>query len=167
MKREPGRFRRWFDGGFERLRSGPFRAVARTAFRWRYATVGLALASFILAIGAISGGRVAFQFFPSPEGETVDARIVMAAGTPRTDVEAVLGQVDAALEQAVSDLAPDGEKLIRAGPRPDWCCGHCARDERSPDRGTAGALRSAHRPHARSHRRLARTCADNPRCRNT
>jgi hypothetical protein len=37
----------------------------------------------MLAIGChVSGGRVAFQFFPSPEGETVNARIVMAAGTP-------------------------------------------------------------------------------------
>ena len=111
-KTEPSRFRRWFDGGFERLRMGPFRLVAQAAFRWRYATLGLALASLILSIGAVMGGRVGFQFFPSPEGETLNAHIVMAAGTPREDVEAVLVEIDQALVTATDDLAPEGETLI-------------------------------------------------------
>lgn len=114
MNPKPSRFRTWFDAGFERFRAGPFRAVARTAYRWRYATVALAVASFVLTLGAVMGGRVGFQFFPSPEGETVTARIVMAAGTPRATVEGVLAEVDAALDRATDRLAPDGEPLVRA-----------------------------------------------------
>ncbi len=114
MRAEPGRLRRFLDRWFEAFREGPFRALAHLTFRWRYATVALAVASLIIALGALSGGRIGFQFFPSPEAERVTARIVMAAGTPQDVVRDTVAEAEAALERAVQQLAPPGEVLIDA-----------------------------------------------------
>ena len=62
----------------------------------------------------MAGGRVGFQFFPSPESERVVARIVMAAGTPQSRVQEIVATVEASLERAVAEIAPEGEKLVRA-----------------------------------------------------
>lgn len=118
MRTEPGRVRRVLDRAFDAFREGPFRALATLAVRWRYVTVALAIASFILGVGAIAGGRVGFQFFPSPEAERIIAQVVMAAGTPQEQVRKVMRRLDEALDEAVEEIAPEGEQLVRpASPR--------------------------------------------------
>ncbi|WP_436642359.1 efflux RND transporter permease subunit [Microbaculum sp. FT89] len=114
MRAEPGRFRRAFDSGFARLRDGPFRRLVALSFRWRYTTVALSLASLILAVGLIAGGRVGFQFFPTAEPENITARLTFAAGTPEDQVIAGVAQVEAALRAAEQTLAPDDEPLVVA-----------------------------------------------------
>ncbi len=114
MRAEPGRFRRWFDSGFGRLRDGPFRAFVALSFRWRYTTVALSLASLVVAIGVIAGGRVGFQFFPTAEPENITASLTFAAGTPEEVVIAGVAGVEAALREAERAIAPEGERLIVA-----------------------------------------------------
>ncbi|MEO1642958.1 MAG: efflux RND transporter permease subunit, partial [Pseudomonadota bacterium] len=50
--------------------------------RWRYATVGGAIAFAIVCIGLASSGLVKFVFFPSIEGNEISATVVMPEGTP-------------------------------------------------------------------------------------
>ncbi|MFN0262396.1 efflux RND transporter permease subunit [Tepidamorphus sp. 3E244] len=114
MRTEPGRVRRILDGAFNWFRDKPFRWLATLAVKARYVTVALAIASIIIAFGAISGGRVGFQFFPSPEAESINARVVMAAGTPQEDVLSAMNRIEEALDEAVESLAPEGEELVRA-----------------------------------------------------
>ena len=50
-------------------------AAAIVAMKYRYITVGTALAMLVLSIGLIATGTVKFKAFPDLEGNSVDARI--------------------------------------------------------------------------------------------
>lgn len=107
------RFHAWFNDRFARFRDGPFRSIVATAFDMRYTTLALAVASFIICVGLMQTGRVGFQFFPSPEGETVDASVVFAPGTPREVTQDAIEQIDAALDRAVATLAGGEGELVQ------------------------------------------------------
>ncbi|WP_051630444.1 efflux RND transporter permease subunit [Afifella pfennigii] len=105
--------RRALDNGFDWFRDRPFNGIVTLAYRWRYVTVALAVASFLMSIGLVQGGRVSFVFFPSPEAETLRARVEFNAGTPRQQVEEAVARLEGALWQASGELSPE-KKLIVA-----------------------------------------------------
>jgi multidrug efflux pump subunit AcrB len=107
------RFHAWFNAHFARFRDGPFRRIVAVSFDMRYTTLAIAVAAFIVCIGLMQTGRVGFQFFPSPEGETVDATVVFAPGTPREVTQDAIEQIDAALERAVVKLAGEDGDLVQ------------------------------------------------------
>lgn len=103
----PSWFRRGFDTGFNWIRDYPFHALVSLAVNWRYVTVAVAVASMILAVGLVRGGRVGFTFFPSPEAENLTASIFFHAGIPEEDAIAGLMLVEDALKQTEADLTRD------------------------------------------------------------
>ncbi|MFV2093152.1 MAG: efflux RND transporter permease subunit, partial [Hyphomicrobiales bacterium] len=113
-----GWFRRTFDHGFEKFRDGAYSRFCSLAFQWRYTTVAISVAALIISIGFMASGRVGFQFFPSPESESINASVTFAAGTPRGDVIDAMGAIRAALGKAEAKLAPVtggvAEKLVQA-----------------------------------------------------
>lgn len=112
---DPGRFRTWFDGHFNAFRDGPFSAMVTTSYRWRYVTVAVSIASvMVLAIGPIRGDHVKFVFFPSPEAENVNARIVFNAGIPEDKALNAIEQVEEALYQSVSQFSDDPKDIVTA-----------------------------------------------------
>ena len=115
---EGGAFRRGFDRMFDAFRSGPFDRLVRLSFRWRYVTVAIGVAGFIMgAVAPMMAGKVPFVFFPSVEAETINARVVFNAGTPEADVVAALGRIEEALGEAERKLQRENatdEKLIVA-----------------------------------------------------
>lgn len=113
-KARESRFRRAFDRGFGKFRDGPFRAMAAIAYNWRYTTVAISLAVLIVSVGLFSGGRVKFQFFPSPEAERISASVVLGAGTPESQSAQVLNQIEQALYTAEQELTGGNESLIRS-----------------------------------------------------
>ena len=58
----------------------------RLAYKWRYTTLAVTIGATIVSVGLISGGRVDFQFFPSPESENISAEVEFAAGTCRKPI---------------------------------------------------------------------------------
>jgi multidrug efflux pump subunit AcrB len=110
-------FRARFDRGFDRFRERAFRPFVAGCIAWRYVTVAAAVAVLILAAGLIAGGRVSFVFFTGPESETVLADFAFAPGTPRDRTEAMMRELERALEQAEDDLtgAPGGLVEIAFG----------------------------------------------------
>ena len=106
------RFRRWFDGGFERLRDGPFSRLVDRCVRWRYATLSTALGVLAISLSLLAGGHLPFNFFPSPEAETVFANVVFAPGTPRARTEAMIRELDAALVRAEDALTAGEGGLV-------------------------------------------------------
>ncbi len=113
---KPNWFRRGFDAGFEKLRDGAFRRLFSLAYRWRYTTISISVASLIIAFGFLAGGRVGFQFFPSPEPENIFASATFAAGTPREEIIDAMGDIRIALDDVETELAPVtggvAEKLV-------------------------------------------------------
>jgi len=106
------RFRRGFNGAFDRFRDGPFRRFVGFCVEWRWATIAATFGALILCVGLIVGGRVQFVFFPSPEGDVVYANFGFAPGTPRARAEAMVGELERSLAATNEGL---GGKVVRFG----------------------------------------------------
>lgn len=91
------RLRERLDGFFDRFRDLRFRPLVTLALRWRGTTIAITLATMILAVGVVAGGRIGFVFFPTPEGQVLYGNIAFAAGTPRAHTEAFLLELEEAL----------------------------------------------------------------------
>ena len=103
---------RHFDAGFEHFRLGSFQRMVRFCVRWRYATVATAVATFLVSVGLVLGGRVGFHFFPSPEADVVVGNVVMAPGTPRGATSTMVQELSEAADRAAARLTRDGTELI-------------------------------------------------------
>jgi multidrug efflux pump subunit AcrB/outer membrane scaffolding protein for murein synthesis (MipA/OmpV family)/uncharacterized protein (DUF2141 family) len=100
-------------GGIEWIRDRVVRPGVALAAKWRYATVGLAMAFFILCIGLVQNGQVRFIFFPAVEGNSLSASLTMPDGTPfeRTDA-AIQRMTSAAYDVAEEFKEESGETLF-------------------------------------------------------
>jgi multidrug efflux pump subunit AcrB len=96
------------DRGFDRFRDSLFRPAARAAVRHRFATVASAMSLLLVAAGLLAGGRINFNFFPSPEAQIITANVTFVAGTPRERVDAFLAHLRETLEET--------EQALDAGP---------------------------------------------------
>ena len=111
--KEPSKLRQKFEAAFDRLRDRVGRA-ADIAIKFRYVTVGTALAMLVFSIGLIATGTVKFKAFPDLEGNSVDARILLAQGTPLSETERVMDVLLAALEKTTHELDKDeSEPLVK------------------------------------------------------
>ena len=97
--KEPGALRLRLDRGFERFRDGPFRRVVEGAVRQPWTTLSCALAALLVSAGLIQGERLAFNFFPTPEGQILFASVSFAAGTPPERVERYAGHLERTLAE--------------------------------------------------------------------
>lgn len=112
----PGRFRKAFDDAFDRLRERGLGRVVDGAIRWRYATMGLVVTTFLLAVGMLVGGVLKFQGFPDIEGDTAQAKILLPAGTSLQRTEQVVARMTEALTrtaESFGDRQPQGQPLIQ------------------------------------------------------
>ena len=112
--RRRNRFRRRVDGLIDAGRDG-VAAVVRWTVRWRYLTAGLTVMLFLLSVGLLVGGYVRGQVFPDLEGDSVEARVLMRAGTPLHRTREVMLSLRSALESA-NDIykpqQPDRRDLV-------------------------------------------------------
>jgi multidrug efflux pump subunit AcrB len=111
--KKPPKLRLLFEKGFSHLREGVGK-LADIAIDFRYITVGIALAMLVFSIGLIATGTVKFKAFPDLEGNTVDARILLAQGTPLAETEKILGTLLNALDKTVATLnKKESESLVK------------------------------------------------------
>jgi len=96
-KNRMGRFRDSFDAKFIAFREGPYRRLVSWAVLNRYRTLGATLCAFLISIGLVAGARVGFNFFPSPEADTLYVNLETMAGTKRAETEAILESLDESL----------------------------------------------------------------------
>ena len=94
------------DASVDWVRESIFGTVIDWAIRWRYLSVGLSMATFIMALAMVAGGIVTFIPFPNLEGDMIEARILMPQGTPLTRTEAIVRNINEAAARA-NDRFPD------------------------------------------------------------
>ena len=99
--------RRWFDNGFDWFRETFFGAIVDSCIRWRYLAVGSTLGLLLAAVSLLVAGIVRFEVFPSPEGDSVSAKLTLAAGTPLHRTEAVVAQITDALNRIDEKHTPE------------------------------------------------------------
>jgi multidrug efflux pump subunit AcrB len=105
--------REWFNGRFDGFRDGTFRRLVAFAVEWRYATLAGGVAMLILSVGLVGGGRVPFNFFPSPEADLVYGNVKMVAGTPRAQTETMIRAMEQALDEAERALTGGKGRVVR------------------------------------------------------
>lgn len=88
-----------------------YRPSAEFAFKYRYLTVALGLATLILTFGMLGGGRLKFTFFPKVEGDVVTATLQLPFGSPIEDTRAVVERIQAGGIEALEELG--GDELSR------------------------------------------------------
>lgn len=96
---KPSAIRARLDKAFNYLRDDLFRPLVTQTVKNRGLTVSVAMALLIISFGLLAGGRISFNFFPSPEGTTLLANARFVAGTPRSEVDKFLQHVSSTLEQ--------------------------------------------------------------------
>ncbi|MBT3789409.1 MAG: efflux RND transporter permease subunit [Alphaproteobacteria bacterium] len=110
----PGRFRSWFDDRFAAFREGPFQRLVTLCVHYRYVTLATTVSMLIISIGIVAGGRLPFNFFPTPEADTIFANVVFAPGTPRTQTERMIRNLEAGMRRAEQKVTDGKGGLITA-----------------------------------------------------
>ncbi len=110
---------------FIKHRYAPF--LHRT-LRYRYVALAIGIASLVLTIGLIAGGRIAFHFMPPIAGDLVTASVELPYGTPVETTRRIQHRLEEAASVALAEMGePDdkrgmfsllGSSPIRGGPRP-------------------------------------------------
>lgn len=93
------RLREGFEARFDRFRDGPFRRFSMFTLRHRGATLACALSVTLVTAGLLAGGRVGFNFFPSPESSIIYANASFVAGTESSRADAFVGHLQTTLEE--------------------------------------------------------------------
>ena len=88
-----------------RVREGFVLSTASFLARWRYLTLGSVFAILIFSVGLIASGTVKVINFPTIEGDTVEARIALTPGLPLERTQAVVRQLEEALERVDRELS--------------------------------------------------------------
>jgi len=112
QRRRPNLFRRSFDAGFAVFRERIFGALSRLSYRWRYATVALAVSLAGLSGALIASGQLGFQFFPTSEGESFNVFASFQPGIPQDQMEAIIVDIESAVSSVEAELSPDGTPVI-------------------------------------------------------
>lgn len=101
------RVRNRFESGFDRFRDGPFRKASRYTLQHRGLTLASALAVALLTLGLLVGGRLGFNFFPTPEPSVLYANASFVAGTNRETVDDFIAGMQQALNETEEALGGD------------------------------------------------------------
>ena len=104
---KPSPRRQKFDAAFNRFRDDHFRPLVAKALHHRWATLAAVCGAFALTISLLAGGKVKFNFFPTPEVPVLIGNVTFVAGTPEAEIDAFLAEAEAALwetNQALGEL---------------------------------------------------------------
>lgn len=107
---KPGQIRQRLENSFNYLRDSIFRPLVTLVVVWRWSILAALLATMMLAVGLLAGGRLNFVFFPSPDGTIVMANANFVAGTSPERVNAFLGHLEETLSATEKEL---GGNLIK------------------------------------------------------
>lgn len=101
------RLRSGFETRFDRFREGRFRRFSLLSLKHRGVTLASAVALALLTVGLLAGGRLGFNFFPTPEPSIFYANASFVAGTDQGTVNRFLREMRRTLNETESALGGD------------------------------------------------------------
>lgn len=106
--------RRFVPRMIEALAENVVLPITRLCVEWRYATLGLTFGVLIASVGLITSGTIKVVGFPTTEGDTVEARIALTAGSPLERTEATVARLLAGIEEVSAERSPltNGEQPL-------------------------------------------------------
>ena len=94
-----------------------YRPFLGRALEWRYTTLAVGIAAFLLMVGVVRGNHLPSTFFPPIEADFITARLTMPTGAPVEVTEQAVAQLTAALPNLRDELdpayAPEGGSIVR------------------------------------------------------
>jgi len=109
--KQPPAWRLHFEDKFSKFRQAVVNA-SQKAMDFRYLTVGLALAMFVLSIGLMATGTVKFKAFPDLEGNNFEARILLPQGSPLAKTEQVVETLLSSLDKSNQHLSKNESSAL-------------------------------------------------------
>ncbi len=103
------KFRALLERGINTFRDALFRPLVTACVDHAMLTICSALALLLLTVGLVAGGRVAFNFFPSPEARILNADVNFFSGTPPERVKAFMLNLQHSLDKTQAQL---GEPIV-------------------------------------------------------
>ena len=104
------RLRSGFEQKFDQFREGRFRRFSLLSLKHRGVTLAGAVALALVTVGLLVGGRLGFNFFPTPEPSIFYANVSFVAGTDERTVDRFLDDMRRSLNETEAALGGD---LIR------------------------------------------------------
>jgi multidrug efflux pump subunit AcrB len=98
----------WLDSFVERV-VGP---VSVRLLRWRYWVLGGAALALLASAGLLLGGRLGFTFFPTPDTNSIVARVRYPLGTGAATSTQMVSELEAALKKVEAKLGSPEKPLI-------------------------------------------------------
>ncbi|MHC4507420.1 MAG: efflux RND transporter permease subunit, partial [Planctomycetota bacterium] len=95
---------------------GPFARFVEKAVRWRYVTLAVGVAIFLIVVGFIAGGYVKFVFFDAVEADNMIAMLTMPLGTPVEQTREIIEGIEGAAFEAIDEFdagRPDEPSLLK------------------------------------------------------
>lgn len=112
VRRAPSAFRRNFDNGFAFFRDRMFAPVSRLSFRWRYATVAVAMAVTIVGFSLLGAGKLGFSFFPTFEADSFRVFASFQPGASQDEMTEIVSDLEVSMAAVERELAPDGSPVV-------------------------------------------------------
>ncbi len=101
-KRDP-RGEKWMARLLKWVINGPYAKALDFCIKWRYATLALSIALFLVTLGAYTSGWIKFTFFPKVESDVLICSLTMPAGTPVESTLAIVKQIEKAAKEALEE----------------------------------------------------------------
>ena len=96
---------------FNNFKNTKFKHFVEAAVNNRYSTISISISLLILSFALVLGGRVGYQFFPSPEPNMIFANLKMLPGSSREETELAVLRLESALYDAVSNLGYESNNV--------------------------------------------------------
>ncbi len=96
----------------ERFIATVFQRVVRAAVEYRYLTIAWGVASLLVMVGLVAGGRVKNSFLPRIPSDQVVANVVMPFGANVRDTSAVKDRLERAAQEVIAELS-QGQRAVR------------------------------------------------------
>ncbi len=115
------RFQRRFSDGLERFIEQTYQPWLKRAIKWRWYTFAIFGLFFAAAVALPISGAIRFVFFPSVPSDYIFTSITMIEGTPVSETEKALDQIEQALEDIRKEdldagkIDPVKNKLVSLG----------------------------------------------------
>jgi multidrug efflux pump subunit AcrB len=85
-----------------------YRPLIERALEYRYATVAIAVAVFLVTAGYIFSGRMKFEFFPDVEADNAVVLLTMPQGTPAETTLTAVTRIESAAFELAEELRREG-----------------------------------------------------------
>ena len=109
-------FRQSFEVWLTGFRENRVGRLVDIAIEWRYLSLGLVIALFLVSLSLATSGTLKFQGFPSVDGDQIEARVLLPQGTPFNKTQAVVAELQRSIKQvneAFKPRQPDKTNLVQ------------------------------------------------------